>query len=150
MSESANSDTQAGHETTVDSIIDGSASASSSTAMALMQVAGGGAAVGALSGATLLAGLVAVTPGAPMAGALPAGLLFGAPFGAFCGALLAPPVGYWLFRSTPLWRLYAYGALGTVFGGLLAGVVRIDPITGAFVGLAAGLMALRVQHSSRG
>lgn len=126
-------------------MVHGDALTKPSLFLAIGQVAAGGAAFGALAGFTLLSTLIVFTPGVPIAGAIPAGLLFGATFGAFCGALLAPSLGFWLFRHVPLWRLYAYGTTGTVIGGLLAGLARVDVITGALAGLAAGLALVRLR-----
>jgi hypothetical protein len=146
MAESTSSDAPETAEPTIDSMVHGAPLAQPSVLLAVGQVAAGGAAFGALSGFTLLATLVVVTPGAPIAGAIPAGILFGASFGAFCGAVLAPSLGFWLFRHVPLWRLYAYSTVGTVVGGLLAALVRSDAIIGAFAGLAAALALVRFQH----
>lgn len=132
-------------ETTIDSLVDGRAAEHTPLFLAVAQVAAGGAAFGALSGFTLLATLIVVTPGVPMIGAIPAGVLFGATFGAACGAMLAPALGFWLFRDIPLWRLYTYSAAGTVLGGLLAALIGSGPIIGAFGGLAAALGLLRLR-----
>jgi len=132
-------------ETTIDSLVDGRTAEHTPLFLAVAQVAAGGAAFGALSGFTLLATLIIVVPGAPMIAAIPAGVLFGATFGAACGALLAPALGFWLFRDIPLWRLYTYSAAGTVLGGLLAALVGMGPIIGAFGGLAAALGLLRLR-----
>jgi hypothetical protein len=69
--------------------------------------------------------------------------------GAACGALLAPALGFSLFRDIPLWRLYTYSAAGTVLGGLLAALVGMGPIIGAFGGLAAALSLLRLRARYR-
>ena len=132
-------------ETTIDSLVDGRAAEHTPLFLAVAQVAAGGAAFGALSGFALLATLIVVTPGVPMIGAIPAGVLFGATFGAACGAMLAPALGFWLFRDIPLWRLYTYSAAGTVLGGLLAALIGSGPIIGAFGGLAAALGVLRLR-----
>jgi len=108
-------------------------------------VAVGGAACGALAGFTILTTLVVVTPGAPIIGAIPVGVLLGGTFGAATGALLAPALGFWLFRDIPLWRLYAYSTAVTIIGGLLAALLRGDAVVGAFVGLAAGLTLVRLR-----
>ena len=55
------------------------------------------------------------------------------------------PLGFSLFRDIPLWRLYTYSAAGTVLGGLLAALVGMGPIVGAFGGLAAALGLLRLR-----
>jgi hypothetical protein len=130
---------------TIDSLVDGGAAVSSTLLLAVAQVATFGAACGALAGFTLLFTLIVVTPGAPIAGAIPAGVLFGGTFGAACGALLAPALGFMLFRDIPLWRLYGYSTIGTVLGGLLAALVGSGPVVGAFAGLAAGLALLRLR-----
>jgi hypothetical protein len=137
-------------QATIDSLVDGGSLQSSKLLLAVAQVATGGVACGALAGFTLLATLIVFTPGAPIVGAIPAGILFGGTFGAACGALLAPALGFWLFRDVPLWRLYAYSTVGTVLGGLLAALVGSGPIVGAFAGLAAGLTLLRVRTRFRG
>ena len=136
-------------QATIDSLVDGRASEHTPLFLAVAQVAAGGAAFGALSGFTLLATLIVVTPGAPILGAIPAGVLFGATFGAATGAMLAPALGFWLFRDIPLWRLYTYSAAGTVLGGLLAALVGSSPIVGAFGGLAAALSLVRLQARYR-
>ena len=133
-------------EPTIDSMVHGAPLAQPSLLRTITQVAVGGAACGALAGFTLLATLIVFTPGAPILGAIPVGILFGATFGAFCGAFLAPSLGFWLFRDVPLWRLYAYSTVGTVIGGLLAALVRSDAIVGAFAGLAASLVLVRLRQ----
>ena len=136
-------------ETTIDSLVDGRAAEYTPLFLAVAQVAAGGAAFGALSGFTLLATLIIFAPGAPIIAAIPAGVLFGATFGAACGAILAPALGFFLFRDIPLWRLYTYSAAGTVLGGLLAALVGMGPIIGAFGGLAAALSLLRLRARYR-
>jgi len=136
-------------ETTIDSLVDGRAAEHTPLFLAVAQVATGGAAFGALSGFALVATLIAVSPGAPIIAAIPVGVLLGATFGAACGAVLAPALGFWLFRDIPLWRLYTYSAAGTVIGGLLAALVRTDFIIGAFGGLAAALGMLRLRARYR-
>ncbi len=136
-------------ETTIDSLVDGQTAEHKPLFLAVAQVAAGGAAFGALSGFTLVATLIIVSPGAPILAAIPVGVLLGATFGAACGAMLAPALGFWLFRDIPLWRLYTYSAAGTVIGGLLAALVRTDFIIGAFGGLAAALGLLRLRARYR-
>lgn len=137
-------------ETTIDTLVDGRATAHTPLFLAVAQVAAGGAACGALAGFTLLATLIVFTPGAPIAGAIPAGVLFGGTFGAVCGGLLAPALGFSFFRDIPLWRLYSYSTVGTVVGGLLAALVGSAPVVGAFAGLAAGLALVRLTSRRRG
>jgi hypothetical protein len=132
-------------DATIDSLADGRSPEHTTLLRAVTHVAVGGAACGALAGFTLLTTLVVFTPGAPIIGAIPVGVLLGGTFGAATGALLAPTLGFWLFRDIPLWRLYAYSTVGTVVGGLLAALVRSDWIVGAFVGLAAGLALVRLR-----
>lgn len=146
MQDSSTIDAPPPSEATIDSMVQGTTLAEPSLMLAVGQVAAGGAAFGALAGFTLLSTLVVFTPGAPIVGAIPVGILFGATFGAFCGALLAPSLGFLLFRHVPLWRLYAYGTVGTVVGGLLGALTRTDFIVGAFAGLAAGLGMVALQH----
>jgi len=136
-------------ETTIDSLVDGQTAEHKPLFLAVAQVATGGAAFGALAGFTLIASLVVVLPGAPILAAVPLGVLLGATFGAACGAILAPALGFWLFRDIPLWRLYTYSATGTVLGGLLAALVRTDFTVGAFGGLAAALGLLRLRARYR-
>ena len=137
-------------EPTIDSLVHDGPLAQPSLFRAIGQVAAGGAAFGALAGFSLLSTLIVFAPGVPIAGAIPAGLLFGATFGAFCGALLAPSLGFLLFRHVPLWRLYGYSTVGTVIGGLLGALARIDVITGALAGLAAGLVLVQLRSRVTG
>ena len=134
---------------TIDGLVDGSSDVNSTLLLAIAQVATFGAACGALAGFTILATLIVFTPGAPIVAALPAGVLLGGTVGAACGALLAPAVGFTLFRDIPLWRLYGYSTTGTVAGGLLAPLVGGAPLIGAFLGLAAGLLLLRLRTRYR-
>lgn len=136
-------------ETTIDSLVEGQAAEHTPLFLAVAQVAAGGAAFGAIAGFTLLATLIIVAPGAPMIAAIPAGVLFGGTFGAACGAMLAPALGFSLFRDIPLWRLYTYSAAGTVLGGLAAALVGMGPIIGAFGGLAVALSVLRLRARYR-
>ena len=136
-------------ETTIDSLVEGGAAEHTPLFLAVAQVAAAGAAFGALSGFALVATLIVVSPGAPILAAIPVGVLLGATFGAACGAILAPALGFTLFRDIPLWRLYTYSAAGTVLGGLLAALVRTDFIVGAFGGLAAALGLLRLRARYR-
>ena len=136
-------------ETTIDLLVEGQAAEHTPLFLAVAKVAAGGAAFGALAGFTLVASLIVVLPGAPILAAVPLGVLLGATFGAASGAILAPALGFWLFRDIPLWRLYTYSAAGTVLGGLLAALVRTDFIVGAFGGLAAALGLLRLRARYR-
>ena len=133
-------------DATIDSLANGSAPEHTTLFRAVTQVAVGGAACGALAGFTIITTLVVFAPGAPILGAIPVGVLLGGTFGAAAGAMLAPALGFWLFRDIPLWRLYAYATVGTVAGGLLTALVRGDAIVGAFVGLAAGLTMVRFRN----
>ena len=132
---------------TIDSFAEGRPWEGNSLLFAIAQVAVGGAACGAFAGFAILATLVVVTPGASILAAVPVGVLFGATFGAAVGALLAPSLGFWLFRDIVLGRLYAYATAGTIAGGLLAPLARGDASIGAFAGLAAGLALVRLRTS---
>jgi hypothetical protein len=136
-------------EATIDSMVQGETVVQPSLLRAVGQVAAGGAAFGALAGFTIAATIIVVTPGAPIIAAVPVGVLFGGGFGAVAGALLAPSLGFWLFRHVPLWRLYAYSTVGTIAGGLLGALAISDAIVGAFAGLGAALVAVGLRHRRR-
>jgi len=109
---------------------------------------GAGAAFGALAGGTALAVSLFITEHDTSGFGFILGAIFGTPFGAVTG----PVVALVLLRRVPLGRLFFGLASGTVLGGVVGWVTATNAVqalgglAGAFVGcLAAGVM-LRFHH----
>ena len=117
------------------------------------------AAIGAIIGAALGAGLLAVWVlrlGVQGSGFLNASLA-GAANGALLGAVLAPITAWTFLRRVPLGRALLQTAIGTTLGaavGLIAGSVRLPVIQTLPVGLIGALVgflaaAIRLRFATR-
>ncbi|HYW32596.1 MAG TPA: hypothetical protein VE869_13950 [Gemmatimonas sp.] len=116
------------------------------------------AGIGALSGATISALLVALWWATPLglAGVWQGVVLaiqVGVPVGALFGAVLAPTAGLLLLRDVPLWQAVLIPAAGTVIGGSLGLVHSLwfaldamgpDPFRGALGGFVIGVIGARL------
>ena len=117
------------------------------------------AAIGAIIGAALGAGLLAVWVlrlGVQGSGFLNASLA-GAANGALLGAVLAPITAWTFLRRVPLGRALLQTAIGTTLGaavGLIAGSIRLPVIQTLPVGLIGALVgflaaAIRLRFATR-
>ena len=108
-----------------------------------------GAAVGAVTGAVILLGWLAMMS---RSGFFPVReiLQVGALFGAGVGAILAPIASWTLLRRVPLGRAVMGAAFGTALGAIAGGALSfVGPAIGAIAGFAAGAIYLRVVVAPR-